>query len=125
MRISDWSSDVCSSDLPQTRAPWRRSGIRGGGIRGRGIRGGPAEPERRSGATESRMLSGAGLGTPRPARYPVPARRELRDGGNGRRGPRRRARSARDRKGVVVGQSGSGSVDLGGRGSIYKKKTQK
>src|SRR3546814_2070763 len=49
----------------------------------------------RSGATESRMLSGAGLGTPRPARYPVPARRELRDGGTGRRGTRRRARYAR------------------------------
>src|SRR3546814_15646403 len=26
MRISDWSSDVCSSDLPRRRAPCRRSG---------------------------------------------------------------------------------------------------
>src|SRR3546814_12948307 len=38
MRISDWSSDVCSSDLPggrraRARSPgWRRSGCRASGV---------------------------------------------------------------------------------------------
>src|SRR3546814_6867387 len=30
MRISDWSSDVCSSDLPATRSRFQPKGINGG-----------------------------------------------------------------------------------------------
>src|SRR3546814_12466398 len=34
MRISDWSSDVCSSDLPQIHRQHRQRGARGGGHAG-------------------------------------------------------------------------------------------
>src|SRR3546814_19111382 len=60
MRISDWSSDVCSSDLSRPVVLGRyagasaprtlRRGARGGGSRGQSDRGDHRQPERQSGA---------------------------------------------------------------------------
>src|SRR3546814_17735327 len=98
MRISDWSSDVCSSDLPQ-RADGCRAG--GGAVRqageGRALdiaAGGPGG----DGGDEPRRLGGRERGAPG------------RVGGRG------------DRKSVVSGRSVSVRVALGGR-RIIKTKT--
>src|SRR3546814_10223846 len=93
MRISDWSSDVCSSDLP---VPWRH-----------GARGRPGRGTGRMGRVEPVP------GVRRPRGRAVAA---LRRGGGGRR----LARS--DRKSVVSGKSVSVRVELGGRGILKKKK---
>src|SRR3546814_14229238 len=94
MRISDWSSDVCSSDLlgPLCRTARRRDGR---------LRKRPVGPARLS----------AILYVPRRApgrrHRPPPLSLEPREG---------------DRKSVVSGKSVSVRVDLGGRRSIKKKK---
>src|SRR3546814_16209430 len=117
MRISDWSSDVCSSDLPcarscSARGGWsprtRHSGKRA--VAGRQ----PFAPDR----------GGSGY-SPQASRAP-PA-----DLGRGRCGthayraaspPARLARYVRsDRKSVVLGTRVSVRVDIGGRRTIKKK----
>src|SRR3546814_11523315 len=109
MRISDWSSDVCSSDL--------------------------ATGVDRSGGTQSHCLGGC---RPLPHRHHRPERRrrdctvradQLRSVSRGgdqlvlRRGEQQPLR--RDRKSVVSGKSVSVRVDLGGRRIIKKKITHK
>src|SRR3546814_19448464 len=110
MRISDWSSDVCSSDL---RGPKARKVHRGR----------KAIPDRR--ATRVRRV-------PRDRRA-TPARKvpRVRRATPGRKAPKaRRAIPARqapkDRQSVVKGTSVSVRVDLGGRRIITQKnKNQK
>src|SRR3546814_11497742 len=92
MRISDWSSDVCSSDL---------GGRAGGGVRcGAGGRGG-------------RRAEGVGDGVAAPGRAP---------GGGGGAAAARRGEGGRpgDRTSVVEGKSVSVRVDLGGRRCLKK-----
>src|SRR3546814_11609773 len=95
MRISDWSSDVCSSDLPTS--PWRvgcgnRCRVRGSRFSGDGLH------------REGSIAAEAAPTLPLSAAPP-----------NGRCTP------AADRKSVVSGKSVSVRVDLGG-GRIIKKK---
>src|SRR3546814_16932433 len=113
MRISDWSSDVCSSDLKcgeQRRRAHRPVGApplaRPAGRLASRFEAGRAGPARRDQAARS---AAAGGGDFRPWQY--------RDGG-----PRHQARRV-DRKSVVWGKSVSVMVDLGGGRSIKKKKT--
>src|SRR3546814_14859313 len=102
MRISDWSSDVCSSDLPgldpdgeemDRTGPAAASACRAGGSRG---------PDRRPCARVRAHAAGGGL-TPCP---------------------RTSGASSRDRKSVVLGKSVSVRVDLGGGRLIKKKKSK-
>src|SRR3546814_12732971 len=92
MRISDWSSDVCSSDLA-VRCPARRCGR--------------AWPAALGGCTalaaaaDRRQPGGAGLRAGAPAGAVV--------------------RLRQDRKSVVEGKSGSVRVDFGGRSRIKKR----
>src|SRR3546814_15947348 len=106
MRISDWSSDVCSSDLfphpasqrqyPEWEARWES---------------GPVPPLFRQNRNSLKKAT--------PPRDRAPRSAVV------RHGARRRACSAceRDRKSVVEGKSVSGRVDLGGR-RIIKNKQQ-
>src|SRR3546814_20592806 len=94
MRISDWSSDVCSSDLSRLRADRRRNRRDAGHVFGRRLR--PCGFLRRRG----RARPGA----------------DRRQGRGGRRD------FGADRKRVVSGKSVSVRVDLGGRRIIKKKK---
>src|SRR3546814_11853872 len=114
MRISDWSSDVCSSDL--ARPAWRRR-IRRDRARRRsagGVEAG-ARPVQRI------YYARAGRG---PGRIDFRLRRNRdpflalyqRGGADAGRG--------QDRKSVGEGKSGSVRVDLGGRRTIKKKKTK-
>src|SRR3546814_12917163 len=100
MRISDWSSDVCSSDLAvDLFVPARRSG----GVPA------PARPVPRA-----RPARQASLATGLPRGF-LPLDR------GGAAVCRRRL----DRKSVVSGKSVSVRVDLGGRRIIKKKKRTK
>src|SRR3546814_14595233 len=104
MRISDWSSDVCSSDLRHRR---------GGHRRGPALRG--ARQGRRQGRRGARTRNAR-------ARRP---RAGLAAAGRGRLLPGRdqgRAEIHGDRKSVVKGKSVSVRVALGGRRSSKKKK---
>src|SRR3546814_15656603 len=98
MRICDWSSDVCSSDLP---------------------------PDARLGARSQALFRDEILGAARRSR--VPRYREGRDlqrfQGAGARGgrPCREGRAPAGRKSVVEGKRVSVGVDLGGRRLIKKK----
>src|SRR3546814_16003524 len=108
MRISDWSSDVCSSDLqpprsaPRRRDPWRPHRV-GDGRRRResGVQG----PSRRAGDGSAASATD-------------PAGKEGEACGLHRTGSRR----GRARKSVVKGKSGSVRLTLGGRRNIQKKK---
>src|SRR3546814_19240310 len=94
MRISDWSSDVCSSDLPAAR---EAEGMRAG-------------QQRKAGRAAGKLLF--------PYRYLV------RDHGAGERDDQRGRlvrEFFRDRKRVVSGKRVSVRVDLGGRRIIKKK----
>src|SRR3546814_17560782 len=91
MRISDWSSDVCSSDLSDRRADRRDAGFQ---------RHDPARID---------------LGEYLSAARPCPPRRAR--GVRARCGDRRTL----DRKSGVEGKSVSVRVDLGGRRSLNKK----
>src|SRR3546814_15841078 len=93
MRISDWSSDVCSSDL--ARQPARRQ------AEGE-LRPGPAGRSHRPQGAQGRLALVRGQLLP-----------ALPPGG---------AASGEDRKSVVSGKSVSVRVDLGGRRIIKKKK---
>src|SRR3546814_13539190 len=100
MRISDWSSDVCSSDLVEpvavsttaTRPPVARSAASTSAPRARSISG-----------TGQSMATASRSGTS-SAPYPEDSRRSA------------------DRKSVVEGKRGSVRVDVGGRRIIKKKK---
>src|SRR3546814_13538083 len=109
MRISDWSSDVCSSDLPlplglrrlaHAAAPALAAGRGGAGRRREGLE---SQPHRRRAQSAEPDL---------PLLHP-----------GGRRGEQL-LHEALDRKSVVSGKGVSGRVDLGGR-CIIKKKTSK
>src|SRR3546814_18640282 len=95
MLISDWSSDVCSSDLSVTFVTFRRVGTR------TAIRRAPIEPgrEQANRRARSRVL-----------------RRVYRDAII--------VRLLTDRKSVVLGKSVSVRVDAGGRRIITKKTTR-
>src|SRR3546814_13241486 len=109
MRISDWSSDVCSSDLQHARMqPVFRHLV------------GEARPSFAPACGPSQVvlaqaLPVAGVGlrdpfgewTPAPGRFPLQYVFEI-----------------RDRKSVVEGKSVSVRVDLGCRRSIKKQNTQ-
>src|SRR3546814_11903653 len=99
MRISDWSSDVCSSDLRSSAG--RRAGTRGG------TRTAPS-------ATASAGPCSAAWRTPQaPAPGSVRCLRAW------------APRASTDRKSVVSGKSVSVRVDLGGTSLIEKTKKHK
>src|SRR3546814_20951007 len=95
MRISDWSSDVCSSDLVTARAPDAAANYREG----------RRPPSRHSQSRRRPSLFVGDRRGPRAAGEQVAAREHA------------------DRKSVVWGRSVSVGVDLGGRRSIKKKNT--
>src|SRR3546814_14539675 len=95
MRISDWSSDVCSSDLFAISA--EKAVIRGSCGRS-------TVPLRRNRRNRIDLAGGKA-----PATDPTPRRSRL-------------LLSSTDRKSVVSGTSVSGRVDLGGRGNTQKTK---
>src|SRR3546814_13698142 len=101
MRISDWSSDVCSSDLP--RFAGRRSIARSTVVR-------------RSISARLRGWETGRSSPPSPASEEVPLSSDT--------APPAARTTSRDRKSVVEGKSVSVRVDLGGR-RIMKKKKQK
>src|SRR3546814_12382900 len=101
MRISDWSSDVCSSDLQRDRHRECPAADRRAGPRHRGA-----------------VLRGTGLGRPALA-----GQLRLHRGAPERLGPARREAAGEDRKSVVEGKSVSVRVDLGGRRIIKTKNT--
>src|SRR3546814_15886964 len=108
MRISDWSSDVCSSDLLVDRHQLRAAGEE---LLGRELfRGARGAARRLAGHHAPALLV-------RAARPLADLRRGDR-GGLGEGAPRRRE----DRKSVVSGKSVSVRVDLGGRRIIKKTK---
>src|SRR3546814_15844773 len=104
MRISDWSSDVCSSDL---NPPYARAGaLRGRTRRANGAGAGEWRPlPPRAGTGEDRRA--------RPLGAPSPRRR---------RDPSRRWRDAEREIGRASCRERSVRVDLGGRRIIKKKK---
>src|SRR3546814_19735354 len=111
MRISDWSSDVCSSDL-------RRAGFRQGVDRCA-----PALSVRALGAAVREIqLRGAQRRVAR-IRTVRPRRRCIHRCGKGSRRPLRACRQGLDldRKSVVSGKRVSVRVNLGGCPSIKKK----
>src|SRR3546814_15801357 len=113
MRISDWSSDVCSSDLDRSIVAgtrMRRTGscADGGCGKSLGYRGHCDGDD----GDQDRH--------PHPAHSAGHRGRVVR----GYTGPGR-AEYSRDRKSVVEGKSGSVRVDLGGSRSIKKKKQKK
>src|SRR3546814_10868332 len=90
MRISDWSSDVCSSDLPTFR-------------------------QQREQGEDHRRLAGAAGDQVADADH-----RHRRLPGPGERAPRHAGELPADRKSVVVGKRVSVRIDLGGRRIITK-----
>src|SRR3546814_11853493 len=103
MRISDWSSDVCSSDLPQRN----EDGGRCDPEHHRFIRHHPAHDE-----TSSCLI--------------LPSSRSRRPRATWPRSGRGSSPSpTRDRKSVVEGKSVSVRVDLGGGRIIKKKKEER
>src|SRR3546814_17113394 len=100
MRISDWSSDVCSSDLAVAQGRGGRSEPRGAGDEA------PAAAAAAGGDARGRSAAhGAGPAGARRLRAREPA-----------------GAARQDRKSVVWGKSVSVRVDLGGRRIIKQKK---
>src|SRR3546814_20593101 len=115
MRISDWSSDVCSSDLD------RRGGDNRRWISG-DVRCGKRCPGRRAGDSEGAIRLGSEI--PRQDECEEESEIEIyvrhyRYFGQGRCGGA--AGRWADRTGVVVGKRVSVGFDFGGRGNIKKK----
>src|SRR3546814_17579877 len=109
MRISDWSSDVCSSDLVAVRGagPGRsRPGADRLARRGPGLGSHPGARRRAGHGATAHGIAGV--------RGPT--------GGRDRAARRRRGAGSRDRKSVVEGKRVAVRVDLGGRRSLKKKK---
>src|SRR3546814_17575376 len=110
MRISDWSSDVCSSDLHRSRPGWREGGQ-------------TRSQDRQQRPADRRHLLRRRF---RPRRQSAWRARE---GPAGRTAdadlwPDRHRRGRPDRTSVVKGKSVSVWVDIGGRSSIKKKKNK-
>src|SRR3546814_20531382 len=106
MRISDWSSDVCSSDLQAVRAaPLCRGDHRRDRWDAAGFR--AVLPQFLDLRGQARPLPGGSVRPPRGAR--VGARQGA-------------ARPSRVRKSVVSGKGGAVRLDLGGSRLIKKKK---
>src|SRR3546814_19470372 len=120
MRISDWSSDVCSSDLLSARRDQLPDLCRGRAARGaRRNRSDQArQPEQGglSGGAPSRLRLGvnidhvATIRTPRGGEHPAPVRAAETVAPDGRDG-------LTEPTSLVEGKSGSASVDLWGRRS--------
>src|SRR3546814_15032011 len=111
MRISDWSSDVCSSDLQEQTRKRRRRRVLGKRSRDIGkLRRVP--PEKGTDAQENQRKTEVGSVNRR-------GRRRTRDA------PIRLVIHTRDRKSGVKGKSVSERVDLGGRRITTKKKNKK
>src|SRR3546814_18876188 len=111
MRISDWSSDVCSSDLaePKGREITRISGNE---------RYTGTDYHRIEGEPGLEILSSGTTGKPKRIRFPYRMLIRMVDM------VRVSQMDAKDRKSVVMGKRMSVRVDLGGRGIIKKKKTK-
>src|SRR3546814_12138687 len=117
LRISDWSSDVCSSDLYEPINLSHRAWVQP-----------PPCPPRRAGCGCSRRRPCDGeKGHEAEASFRHPSYARARPGGAGFRECRgageiapRPARTAADRQGGVSGRCGSVRVDLGGRRTIKK-----
>src|SRR3546814_17527554 len=118
MRISDWSSDVCSSDLDQVPAaawPYGRESFAG-----------PLQSGFRPVHQESRNRRAVAPGESNSAPTDLPDSRDAPvQPATGLQRSRRAHRKfpGSDRKSVVSGKSVSVRVDLGGRGILKKKKT--
>src|SRR3546814_18939033 len=107
MRISDWSSDVCSSDLVEADAGEDRLAVAAGADQ---------RAERRGADVDHRGGFGAGQDrAQRQRQFDPPQPRARRQADRGR-GP--------DRKSGGSGKSVAVRVDLGGRRVIKKKKKQ-
>src|SRR3546814_20318544 len=107
MRISDWSSDVCSSDLWRTPAPAQRTG---------------QHRERQDARAQAGEVAGP------PGLIQV-AEKQDDAGGNRKADPdlevAQQPEHRQDRKSVGEGKSGSVRVVLGGRRIIKKKNKNK
>src|SRR3546814_13550025 len=104
MRISDWSSDVCSSDLPQrSRLPCRRSVARTPGGDAQGLAGG-RQGGRAVLAAHAERRAGGALWRGRARSQAAGAGEALRPAG----GPQSRA--SREPTGTCRGQSGGRPV---------------
>src|SRR3546814_14601910 len=110
MRISDWSSDVCSSDLKRGPCPVALGGPVGAGPR-----------QEQKGVQHFREI--AFPAACRARKYDYYDHKDIfaRIDGMSASNWKVAEAKARDRKGVVTGRSGSVRVDLGG-GQIIKKK---
>src|SRR3546814_20974477 len=120
MRISDWSSDVCSSDLGEGGAHQvdRADLDSVGELNDREfVRAGAHSPHRRAEPTGNMFEHETG--SPRAAPGASEAHRPVRSK-YGARSPAARARWRADRNSGVAGKSGSGRVDLGGRRILQK-----
>src|SRR3546814_10927153 len=108
MRISDWSSDVCSSDLVVPP-------------RGRAVRGGDAACLK---GVSTDAPQNVATGRAIPPNDVFLRRQEREKSGQPERHMRHESRDPLqpDRKSVVEGKSGSVRVDLGGRSIIKKNK---
>src|SRR3546814_20052312 len=117
MRISDWSSDVCSSDLDARRAAAGARGDRGRGRRARG-------DERLHRIAQGELFErGRSLFGHRELHYEGRAGRGDRRAADRRKSVRRLGQLRKgDRKSVVDGQSVSVRVELGGGRYIKQKK---
>src|SRR3546814_11832333 len=107
MRISDWSSDVCSSDLRRT-------------LRQGGAEAGECRPSR---GRERPRRVGRGAAGRRSARLRPPLPRP--PAATGGRPPALGGAGRSDRTSVVEGKSRSGRAAPGGRHIIKKKSTKK
>src|SRR3546814_19296175 len=113
MRMSDWSSDVCSSDLRRQRRPSVRRTDRKG-HHAPGDRGSRQFPPRGRGMTRRAILKGTGSALPRKrvSNAELAQRVDTSDEWIGER---------TDRKSVVEGKGGSVRLGRGGCGERKKK----
>src|SRR3546814_19422289 len=118
MRISDWSSDVCSSDLfageEQEASPFGRDG----GDRRRGA----LEPRLPRYGVDERAREKPGAAAARRAVGPVDGHEQLSGTLTGVEGDA--VEAVADRTSVVEGKSVSVRVDLGGRSITNNNKTK-
>src|SRR3546814_13653262 len=114
MRISDWSSDVCSSDLGSRLADEPRQG--------RGSISDHLEPAARHGLRSAEVQDDlrlpGGSGELRPCYDPLRRRRRMPASRQRRDVPELHGDRRGERKGVVEGRRVSGGVDHGGGGAI-------
>src|SRR3546814_17953317 len=114
MRISDWSSDVCSSDLGRVRRPMLFRGPVWGHLHVEGLfddRRAPIVADTRWGTLSPRGSRSASFSAELPTTDPLEIKRV-----------RIEYRDERERKSVGWGKSVSVRVDLGGSGKMKKQK---